>query len=220
VSVPAVPVRARSNRGAALGVLIDLVLPLAAYYGLRAAGASIYVALLAGALAAVLGVVVSLVRVKRITGTTAYALTTMLLGTGVALLTGSPRFLLAREGWVTAFTGLWFLASIATRRPLAYLISRPLLEGRLRWPAGWDELWRRSPRFRRVWRISSLLWGLGTLADSAARVVMAYTLPVDLVPTLSSVLYLATSVVIIAVTNILYAAAGVFTPSSAMYRQV
>jgi hypothetical protein len=220
VSAPAVPARARSNRGAALSVLIDLVLPLAAYYGLRAGGASIYVALLAGALAAVLGVAVSLVRVKRITGTTAYALTTMLLGTGVALLTGSPRFLLAREGWVTAFTGLWFLASIATRRPLAYLISRPLLEGRLRWPADWDRLWGRSPRFRRMWRISSLLWGLGTLADSAARVAMAYTLPVDLVPALSSVLYLATSVVIVAATNIHFIAAGVFNPSSAMYRRV
>jgi len=206
------------RRGALVGVLVDLVAPLATFYGLRAAGVGLYLALLAGALASAAGAAWSLARARRITGMTGFAVTTMLLGVVVALLTGSPRFLLAREGWLTAVTGVWFVASIAGRRPLHYLFSRPLLEGRWRWPGDWESLWDRSPRFRRMWRISALLWGLGTLADSAARVTMAYTLPVDTVPALTSGLYLVTSALIVTVTNVYYAAAGVFNPDSAIYR--
>lgn len=79
-------------------------------------------------------------------------------------------------------TGACFIASLAGRRPLAYLLSQPLLEGRFRWPQRWDGLWARSPRFRRMWRVSSVLWGVGTLTDAALRVVTAYTLSPDLVP--------------------------------------
>jgi AcrR family transcriptional regulator len=113
----------------------------------------------AGALASAAGAAWSLTRTRRITGMTAYVATMMLLSVGVALLTRSPRFLLAREGWLTAVTGLWFLASFAARRPLPYLFSRPLLEGRLRWPANWELLWDRSPRFHRMWKTSALRGG-------------------------------------------------------------
>lgn len=67
----------------------------------------------------------------------------------------AARFLLAKEGWLTAVTGLWFLGSLRARRPLAYQFSRPLLEGRLGWPADWDTIWRRAPRFRRMWRAAT-----------------------------------------------------------------
>jgi hypothetical protein len=208
----------RSPHSAVAGAVVEVVLPLAVYYGLRADGVGIYLALLGGALATAAGAALTLAATRRVTGMTGYVLTMMLLSTGVALLVGSPRFLLAREGWITGVTGLWFIASLAGHRPLAYLFSRPLLEGRFRWPPSWDELWDRSPRFRRMWRISSLLWGIGTLADSAVRVSMAYTLPIDLVPALGTALYAGTSAVIIVVTNIYYLAAGVYDRSSAMYR--
>jgi hypothetical protein len=68
-----------------------------------------------------------------------------------------------------------------------------------------------------MWRISSVLWGIGTLADSAVRVTMAYTLPVDLVPALGAALYAGTSAVIIVVTNVYYVTAGVYDRRSAMY---
>ena len=43
----------------------------------------------------------------------------------------------------------------------------PLLQGRLHWPKDWDALWQVSPRFRRMWRISSLLYGIPTGTRSA-----------------------------------------------------
>lgn len=211
-------VQKQSSGGAAARMVFDLVVPLALFYGLRASGVSMYVALLAGALASGVTAVVVLATQRRLDGIAAFVLSTMLLSVAVSLLAGSPRFLLAKEAWLTAFAGLWFLGTLWTRRPLAFQISRPMLEGRLGWPGGWDDLWRRSRAFRRMWRISTVLWGVGTLADSVARVVMAYALPVDLVPALNSVLYGLTCVVLVVVTNVHYRAAGVYDRRSALYR--
>ncbi len=214
------PERVRHHGGgvAAARTVFDLVVPLALFYGLRSAGVGMYLALLAGALASGVTAVVVVATQRRMDAIAVFVVTTMLLSVGVSLLTGSTRFLLAKEGWLTAVTGVWFFGSLWARRPLAYQFSRPLLEGRLGWPADWDSVWERAPRFRRMWRISTALWGAGTLLDSAARVIMAYTLPVDTVPALSSAMYAVTSVVLIAVTNIYYRAAGAYAPDSALYR--
>lgn len=208
----------RASTTASARMLFDLIVPLALFYGLRATGVGMYLALLAGALVSAVTALVVVATQRRIDGIAVFVLVTMVLSVGVSLLTGSTRFLLAKEGWLTAVTGLWFLGTLWARRPLAFQISRPLLEGRLGWPSGWDWLWRHAPAFRRMWRASTLWWGMGTLLDSAARVVMAYTLPVDLVPVLNVVLFALTCVVLAAVTNVHYRAAGVYDRDSALYR--
>jgi hypothetical protein len=97
------------------------------------------------------------------------------------------------------------------------LFTKPLLQGRLHWPKDWDAMWEVSPRLRRMWRISSLLWGVGTLLDAILRVVMAYTLPADTVPALSTALYAATTFLLIVVTNLVYIYFGVQDPRSRLY---
>ena len=202
---------------AVVRMVVDFGLPVAAYYGLRAGGVHIFAALLISAGVSAATAAVSLIRHRRLDGMAIYMAVIMLGGVAVSLISGSTQFLLAREALLTGVTGLWFIASVRGRRPLAYLFSQPLLEGRFRWPHDWDALWARSPRFRRMWRVSSLLWGIGTLVDSVLRIVMAYTLPSDLVPALGTVLYAGTSVVLIAVTSIYYAASGIYNPTSPLY---
>ncbi len=187
-----------------LRLLFDVGVPLALYYGLRAAGANVYLALLVSTVVPAFSALIPLVRGRRVNGIALYMTVTMLAGVLVSLLAGSPRFLLAKEGWVTALAGVWFLASLFARRPLAYLYTQPLLEGRLGWPGDWEGIWERSRRFRWMWRVSSILWGIGTLTDSALRVVMAYTLPIDEVPALGTALYGVTSGVLLVVTNVYY----------------
>jgi hypothetical protein len=164
--------------------------------------------------------VVRLLRSRRVSGLALYTLIMMLLSTGISLIAGSPRFMLAREAWLTGATGIWFIASAWTAQPLAYLYSRPLLERRS-WagniPYDWDDLWIQLPRFRRLWRVGSALWGVALLADSALRVVMAYTLPVDAVPALGTALYLVTSLVLIIITNVYYVISGLYDRSSRLY---
>ena len=194
----------------------DLLVPTALLYVLLWRGSSLYVALLASAS---ISAVTALVSYWRGTGNQRFApymLALSLASFGIALVTGSDRFLLAKESVLTAMVGFWFLGSIWTARPLAYRFTRPLLEGRwgrrwgLRGPS-WEELWERDPRFRRIWRVSSAMWAAATLIDAMLRVVMAYTLPVNTVPALQIGLMIATMLLMQVVTNVYYARAGLWS---------
>lgn len=199
-------------RRAGTTAVLGLVAPMVLYYVLRALGLSVFVALLVGALIPVVGLVVGLLRGRRPSAVSGSWSLLLLLALGVSLVGGDVRFLLARDALVTATVGTWFLVSARTDRPLALVLSRPLLELMNRYPPGrWEELWRDRPRFRTIWRRASVGFGLGTLADAVARVAMAYTLPVDLVPALSTALYLATSVVLLVGVNLYYARSGLWT---------
>ena len=114
----------------ALTLMFDLIIPIGSFYGLRAAGVGTYPALLAGAVLPGLTAVVRLIRHRRPDRLGMLVMAMMLLGAGVSLVTGSPQFLLAKEGWITGLWGAWFLASLLRRRPLAFRFSRQLLEGR------------------------------------------------------------------------------------------
>lgn len=207
----------RRPRRIALRIIVDFGLPVALYYVLRAFGVDVYLSLLAGALVSAALGLKPLLRKEKLDGLAIYITAMMLGSVVVSLIAGSTQFLLARDAFLTGVTGVWFIASLWSRRPLAYMFIQPILEGRLRWPGNWELLWERAPRFRRMWRITSVLYGIGALGDAVARVVMAYTLPPDSVPALGTALYLATSIVLIVITNVLYIASGVFNPRSALY---
>lgn len=98
----------------------------------------------------------------------------------LSLVTGSPRALLARDGLATAAWAAYMYASLLAQRPATFTVSRPLLEGRRVFdPAArawvrpssqsWDELWQRVPRFRRIWRACTVIWGTAILAGAAIR---------------------------------------------------
>jgi hypothetical protein len=201
-------------------VACDFVVPTALFYVLRALGVGLYLTLVVTAVLPAGFAVVRWLRSREKDGLALYMLTMLVLSALVSLVSGSPRFLLAREALLTGVTGVWFIASVRAARPLAFHYTRPMLEGRRRLadiPGDWDQLWERLPRFRRIWRTGSVLWGVALLADSVARVVMAYTLPVDTVPALGTALYAGTSVVLIVVTNVYYIATGLYDSRSRLY---
>ena len=118
--------------------MLNALVPVALYYGLRAVGASVYLALLAGAVVPALTTLGGVIRSRTIDRLGAFMLTIMLFGVAVALIAGGPRFLLAKEAWVTAAVGVWFLLSARGPRPLSFVFARAMLEGR---PPFTDEPW-------------------------------------------------------------------------------
>jgi hypothetical protein len=196
---------------------LDFVLPVALFYVLRAFGVSAYLALLAGAVASLVSAAVTLVRDRKLNSVAAFMTAILVLSTIVSLLAGSPRFLLARDAWVTGAVGVWFLASCWSSRPLAYHFARAVGEGRFGWPPDWEARWERAPGFRRMWRVASVLWGIGTLLDAVLRWVMAYTLPIDSVPILTQVLFGVTGLVLFVVTNVYYVLSGAMWWDSPLY---
>jgi len=209
--------RRKAHAGSLLRAAIGFLLPVALFYGLRAAGVSAYAALLAGAAVSVARSLVELLRSRKVSPFGLYALTLMVLSTVVSLIPGDERFLLARGAVVMGVSGLWFLVSAATRKPLVYVMTRPMLEGRFGWPGQWDSLWTQLPRFRRTWRATSILWGVGLCADAVLRVLMAWNLPVDSVPGLTTALTTVTTVALITAANIYYQVSGAARAWSPFY---
>lgn len=198
-------------------LVLDVGAPIGLYYGLRAAGLSNLVALGAGAIVPAVGVVIQLVTRRRLDGVGGVVVVSVLATIMLSLITDSPRFLLARDGFITALWGLWFLATLRarwgplSRRPAAFALARPLMEGRRPFgTASWDEVWAREPAFQKIWRVSTIIWGAGLLADAVLRVLMSYTLPVGVVPGLGGALWPVTFIVIQVVTNVYYHRAGLY----------
>lgn len=210
-----------SSRPSLWPMAVEIAVPVALYYGLRAAGAGVWLALVAGSAVPALTSLAQFVARRRVDRLGLTVMIMLAIGAAVSLITGSPRVLLARDGWLTGAWAAWFFLSLRASRPVTFVFSRPLLEGRRvydpalrRWvrpvATSWDTLWDTSPRFRRNWQVSTVVWGAATLADAVIRVVMAATLPVNLVPALAGALWPATFVVLQVVTNIYFARAGLW----------
>jgi len=187
----------------------DIGAPIAVFYLLHALGVGNLIALGAGAVLPALSAGYTLAIRRRADGVALLVLATILASIIVSVVSRDPRFLLAKDGLITGLWGLWFLASLGARRPAAFGFARPLMEGRKMFAVrDWDALWQAEPAFRRIWRVSTVIWAAGLLADAAARVVMSYTLPVAVVPGLGGALWPVTFVVLQVITNIYYQAAG------------
>lgn len=172
-----------------LGLFWDIGLGLVAYYGLRALGASPYVALLGGTVTAGLRIGYVWLRDRRLDGFAAFMLVEFGVGLGFALLTGDARFLVAKESFSTGIAGILFLGTCVAGRPMLWHAAarfRPAARAEL------DRRWRSVPAFRHAFRVLTVVWGVGLLAEAAVRVVVAYTFPVDTAAGLSQLLRFAT----------------------------
>jgi intracellular septation protein A len=181
----------RADHGPLRGVaalLVDLALPTALYYGLRADGVHQVAALLIAGAPPAIHVAVVLARTRRIDTMGVLVLAAVLFTTLSSLITGDPRTLLVRNAILGIPFGLWMLASLFASRPLTYELARGLLPTK---GSAFEQEWTERPDVRRVWRRLTVLWGCGLLAHAAASIVMATTLAVDAVPGLETALWLA-----------------------------
>ena len=198
------------------GLSASVLLPLGGYYLLRLAGLEPFLSLLITTAVSAVGTARAVVRSRNLLSLDAAMLLFTLAAIGQSLIHGNPRFLLAVDSGLTGLGGLWFLLTARTERPLGFVIARALLERRFRMvstllgrgyqltPESWATVWDRSAAFRRIWRVATVAWGIGSVADAVIRLVMAMTLPIDAVPGLNAILYPATFVVLQVVTNVYY----------------
>ncbi|PFG31854.1 hypothetical protein ATJ78_2836 [Paramicrobacterium agarici] len=210
---------ARRPRGRGMGgqlglIITDLVVPVAGFYILRAIGLDAVLALILAGLPTVLAIAVRSIRQRKVNALGIFVLIVLAGSALLTFVTGSPRFLLAKEGWFTGAIGLGFLVSLRFRRPVAFTFARTMIEptrmsARLH-PQLWDDIWEDDAGFRRIWRGATVLWGVGMIGDAIVRVVMAYALPVDLVPVIAGALWAVTFVVLQVIQHRYFARAGLW----------
>jgi hypothetical protein len=186
----------RLIRANVLTVVFEVVVPMALFYGLRAAGVSQWWALMAGVLVAAPFVVWTIVRNRRVDLVAMVTLSVLVLSVVLGLLSDDPRTLAIREGWTAALGGLfgaWMLVTVFVGRPAQLTLGRTIAEvkrgaeGAAAWAARWDT----DARFRRGLRIDTAAWGAVLLANAVVHVVLVYVLPIDLISLVTTVVWFA-----------------------------
>ncbi|MEU7164479.1 VC0807 family protein [Streptomyces morookaense] len=180
------------RRHLARQLVLELALPLGSYYGLRAAGWGQWQALAVGSLLSVPWLVHGMVRQRRIDVTALFSLVLMFVGTLMAMVTGDARVLLIRDSWIFGLMGLWILGTLPTRRPFILAMGRTIAVAKAG-EAGareWESRWEQEEAFRRHIRVISAVWGAVFTLDAGVRVVLACTLPVDLIVAVSTAQWL------------------------------
>lgn len=175
-----------SDRSGLTMLLRDVALPMALYYVLRSFDVAALWALLVSAVPPVLRTGYVLARHRRIDPISAFVLAVLLVNGAVAVFSGDARLLLVRSAWIMLPFGVVLLASLLVgRRPLLFRAACTLQPARA---GDLERLWGVSAPFRQRWRSATLWWGAGCVLLACAVVVMAFTLPVDVVPFLDTAL--------------------------------
>jgi len=193
----------RLIRANVLTVVFEVIVPMVAFYGLRAAGVSQWWALMAGVLVAAPYVLWTLVRSRKLDFTALVTLSVLVLSVVLGLLSDDPRTLVIREGWTAALGGLigaWMLVSVVVGKPAQVTLGRTIAEikrgaeGAAAWAARWDT----DARFRRGMRIDTAAFGAVLLGSAVVHIVLVYVLPIDLISVVTTVVWFATLACLIA----------------------
>src|SRR5215510_972482 len=196
------PADGRPDIAAALRPLvIDIGIPVGTYYLLRDGfGVSLWLSLALSSIGPAVRAIAGLVAERELNLLAMLMLAVNLASIAVSFLTGDPRAMIAKDSVVSSVIAFAILGSVVLRRPLMSAGLKPFMtRGEPRRTAAWDRLSAASPRFRRLELLFSTIWGLVLLAECAARLAGAYTLPVTTMVWLGTVMALgAIAVAIVA----------------------
>lgn len=175
-------------RSLVVGLFLDAGLSVAAYGLARAFGASVFVALLAGAVVAGVRAVWVIIRRHEVDPFAVFMVGIFAVGLGLSLWSGSPRFLLVKESFGTGAAGLAFILTCLRGKPLAYYSSQRVAAPTAEERTAWDQLWVSEPVFRRRFKIMSLVIGGALVLEAGVRIALVFVLSPDAMVVISSVM--------------------------------
>ena len=194
----------RSRRRVLVGLArtaVGLLIPLGDLLRPARVGVDVYVALLVSTLMSAAPTVVGLFR-RRVNALSAY-FTTMVLGSVVVVPGSRQQRVPAGQGGGADLRHRCLVLGQCVHPASAGPSVLPTTAGRpVPVAVGLGPMVGALAAWRRMWRVFSVLWGLGSIADAVLRVVFAYALPADVVPALATALWALTTVGLIVVTNV------------------
>ncbi|MFG2479724.1 VC0807 family protein [Streptomyces fagopyri] len=198
-----------------LPLIVDVAVPIGSYYLLKNGfGTSTMAALGWSSVVPAVRTLWSVVRERKVNALAALILFVNVAGLLLSLVAGDPRLMLAKDSGVSSVIGIGILVSVMAGRPMMTTAMKPFVtKGDRARTAAWEQLLSGSERFRKFERTFSLVWGVALLGECAVRIVGAYTLPVDTMVWLGTVVTIGTMALTMVVSGGL--AAG---PMEAMVR--
>ncbi|MFE0508338.1 VC0807 family protein [Streptomyces sp. NPDC058964] len=182
-------------------LIVDVAVPLGSYYLFKDGfGMSTFAALAWSSVVPALRTGWSALKERKTNALAGLILVVNVVSLLLSFVSGDPRLMLAKDSGVSSTVAIGILVSVVLGRPMMTAGLKPFL---VKGDAGKEAAWERlmsgtaagSADFRRRERAFSLVWGGVLLAECVARVVGAYTVPVDTMVWLGGVV-LAVAVVI------------------------
>lgn len=175
-------------------LLMDVAVPIGSYYLLKSGlGMSTLAALGWSSAVPAVRTVWGVVAERTINAFAALILFVNVVGLSLSLVAGDPRLMLAKDSGVSSAIGIGVLVSVAMGRPMMTAGMKPFpVKGDAEREAAFERLLIGSAAFQRAERRFSLVWGVALLGECVARVVGAYTLPVDTMVWLGTVVMVGT----------------------------
>ncbi|MFD9316910.1 VC0807 family protein [Streptomyces sp. NPDC060053] len=174
-------------------LIVDVAVPLGSYYLFKGAfGMSTFAALAWSSLIPAGRTMWSAVSRRTVNGLAGLILVVNIVGLVLSLVSGDPRLMLAKDSGVSSTIGIGILVSVVLGRPMMTAAVKPfLVKGDAVREAAWARLESgasvASADFRKRERAFSIVWGVVLLVECVVRVVGAYTVPVDTMVWLGSV---------------------------------
>ena len=155
-------------------LVFDLGGPLLAYSLLRSSGVSAVTALVISGVLPALGIAIGALVDRRLDVIGVVVLAGLLVGTLLGLTSHNARLYLLEGSVPSAVFALGCLFSLRLRQPLIFRLAVELLGPGTRKGRDVAGAWR-YPGFRRAFRIITVAWGVGYLAEAAIRVAIVAT---------------------------------------------
>ncbi|WP_329336308.1 hypothetical protein OG866_19225 [Streptomyces sp. NBC_00663] len=176
-------------------LVLDVAVPVGSYYLFRDAfGMSTFAALAWSSVVPAGRTVWCAVRERKANGLAGLILVVNVVSLLLSFVTGDPRLMLAKDSAVSSTVGIGILVSVVLGRPMMTAALKPfLVKADAAKQAAWERLLggtavgSASADFRRAERVFSVVWGVVLLAECVVRIVGAYTVPVDTMVWLGSV---------------------------------
>jgi hypothetical protein len=171
-------------------LLVDVAVPVGGYYLLKNGfGMSTLAALGWSSVVPALRTVFGVVRERKVNAFAALILFVNVVSLVLSFVSGDPRLMLAKDSGISSAIGIGILVSVALGRPMMTAAMKPwLVKGDAEREAAWARLAAGSAAFRRAEKVFSLVWGTVLLGECLVRIVGAYTVPVDTMVWLGTVI--------------------------------
>jgi microcompartment protein CcmK/EutM len=178
---------------------VEIAIPTAVYYGLHALGASVFLSLALSGVVPLARTLYQFAKDRSLNGLALVVLVTNVVGMLLTFVAGDARMMIAKDSIGSGITGLVILASAFTAAPIMTKTMRPFLtRGKAENEAAWERL-SGTAKFQQILRLTSVIWGIGFVLESAARVIGAFTLPIETMVWLSTVIFVGAFAVMMVV---------------------
>jgi hypothetical protein len=175
-------------------LIVDVAVPLGSYYLFKdGLGVSTFAALAWSSVVPAVRTVWGLVQERKTNGLAGLILVVNVVSLLLSFVSGDPRLMLAKDSGISSTIAIGILVSVALGKPMMTAGMKPfLVKGDSAKEAAWQRLMSGSAAgsadFLRKERAFSVVWGVVLLAECVVRVVGAYTVPVDTMVWLGTVI--------------------------------